>query len=111
MLVAERMNWGETQYIDRIEMLDTGELFLGIANKGDADYQYVYRETAGVYWDPSLNGFKSTQLKEWTSLQWFLHMVEIIRQGVGVRLLLLDTVQWRGISDLEKAAIEGARQC
>ncbi len=100
------MNWYETEYINRVGLLDTGELFIGIDGNGNTDYQYVYREAAGVYWDPTLKGFKSTELKEWTPSQWFVHMVEIVRQAVGVRLAMLDSVHWRGISEQEKAAIK-----
>lgn len=99
------MHWGETEYINRIEILDTGELFLGLEGQGKGMYQYVYREAAGVYWDPTLKGFKSTELREWTPSQWFVHMVEIVRIGVGVRLVLRDAIQWNGISESEKAAI------
>ena len=99
------MSWGETEYINRIEILETGELFLGLEGKGKADYQYVYREAAGVYWDPKLRGFKSTELKEWTPAQWFLHMIDIVRMGVGVELVFGESIQWKGITDQDKAVI------
>ena len=101
------MSWDktETEYIDRIEILDSGELFLGIEGEGKGMYQYVYREAAGVYWEPTLKGFKSTELKNWTPSQWFFHMVDIVSEGVGVSLVLRDSIQWKGISDLDKAAI------
>jgi hypothetical protein len=100
------MSWGETEYIDRIEILDTGEFFLGLEGEGKPDYQFVYREASGVYWEPILKGFKSTALKEWRPSEWFSHMVDIVRIGVGVELVLCDSIQWRGISEEEKALIE-----
>jgi len=100
------MSWGDTECVDRIEILDTGELFVGLEGEGKPDYQYVYREAAGVYWEPMLKGFKSTELKEGTPAQWFLHIVEVVRMGVGVKLLLRDSIQWKGISEQEKALIE-----
>ncbi len=100
------MSWGETEYINRIEILDSGELFLGLEGQGKAEYQYVYREAAGVYWEATLKGFRSTELKEWTPSQWFLHMIDIFRMGVGVELVLRDSIQWKGITDQDKAAIE-----
>ena len=100
------MSWGETEYIDRIEILGTGELFVGLEGEGKANYQYVYREAAGVYWEPTLKGFKSTELKGWTPAQWFSHIVEVVRMGVGIELLLRDYIQWKGISEEEKALIE-----
>ena len=68
-------------------------------------YQYVYREAAGVYWDPKLKGFKSTELKDWTPSKWFVRIIEIARIGVGVDLILRDSIRWNGISDLEKETI------
>ena len=99
------MDWGRTEYIDRIEILESGELFLGIESDGDPDYQYVYREAAGVYWNPTLKGFRSTELKEWSPAQWFVHMTDIVRTGVGVNLVLRDSIQWKGLSDSEVRAI------
>jgi hypothetical protein len=87
------MNWGCTEYIDRIEILESGELFLGIAGKSD----------------PRVKGFKSTKLIEWTPSQWFFDMVEMVRTGVGVDLILCDSIQWKGISDPEKAALGHAK--
>ena len=104
------MSWDKTEYINRIEILDSGELFLGIESQGKGRYQYVYREGAGVYWEPTLKGFKSTELKDWTPSQWFFHMVDIVRIGVGVSLVLRESIQWKGISDLDKAAILAAKQ-
>ena len=94
-----------TEYINRIEILDSGELFLGIEGEGKAMYQYVYREAAGVYWEPALKGFKSTELKDWTPSQWFFHMLDIVRIGLGVNLVLSESIQWKGLSDQDKADI------
>lgn len=103
--MVEEMWWDRTEYINRIEILDSGELFLGIEGEGKGMYQYVYREGAGVYWEPTLKGFKSTELKNWTPSQWFFHIVDIAREGVGVSLVLREPIKWKGISDLDKAAI------
>jgi hypothetical protein len=99
------MSCDKTEYINRIEILDSGELFLGIESQGKDMYQYVYREAAGVYWDPKLKGFKSTELKDWTPSKWFVRIIEIARIGVGVDLILRDSIRWNGISDLEKETI------
>ncbi|MDM7921189.1 MAG: hypothetical protein QUS14_02725 [Pyrinomonadaceae bacterium] len=102
------MSWDKTEYINRIEILDSGELFLGIESEGNEMYQYVYREAAGVYWDPILKGFKSTDLKDWTPSKWFFHIVEIAQIGVGVNLILRDSIRWKGIPDLDKKEILAA---
>jgi len=96
---------GGTENINRIEILPTGELFLGIDGDGHAYYQYIYREAVGVYWEPVLKGFKSTELREWTPAQWYSHMVDIVRIGLGVELRLADKVTWRGVSDVDRTTI------
>jgi hypothetical protein len=42
------MSWDKTEYINRIELLDSGELFLGIESEGMEMHQFVYREAAGA---------------------------------------------------------------
>lgn len=103
------MNWGGTEYIDRIGILDSGELFLGIESDGNPAYQYVYREAAGVYWDQTLKGFKSTELKEWSAAQWFVHIIDIVRTGIGANLVLRDSIQWNGISERDRATIRSMK--
>ena len=95
-----------SECVNRIEMLETGELFLGIANDGKSVYQYIYREAAGVYWDPKRKGFKSTELKNWTVPQWFAHIVETVQAGLRVQLFLGEEVAWKKISDSDKLLIQ-----
>ena len=85
--------------------MPTGELFVGLESYGKPDYQYVYREAAGVYWDPALRGFKSTALKDWTPSQWYSHIVDIVRLGLGIELRLSDKALWRNFPEPEKRAI------
>lgn len=98
----------DSETISKIEMLNTGELLLGIVSQGKPTYQYVYREAAGVYWDESRRGFKSTPIKEWSCSKWFLHIVGVVQTGLGVKLRLGKSVTWRNIPDQEKVEIERA---
>ncbi len=92
--------------VNRIEVLDTGELLLGLDGMGKGMYQYIYREAAGVYWDPTLHGFKSTPMKEWSCAQWYKHIVAIARSGLEVELLLSDHVTWSNVPEKEKTEIQ-----
>jgi len=96
----------DTETIDRVEVLDTGELLLGIQSQGKAWYQYVYREAAGVYWDQGRRGFKSTEMKEWTCSMWFIHIVDVVNLSAQVRLQLGSNIVWKNIPDQERAEIE-----
>tara|TARA_R110002020_G_scaffold453926_3_gene669159 strand:+ start:4898 stop:5230 length:333 start_codon:yes stop_codon:yes gene_type:complete len=108
MLAALDGRTMDRETINRIEVLDTGELFLGIESQGKPMYQHVYREAAGVYWDDTKHGFKSTPIKEWTCSQWYKQIVEVVRY-IGVELVLADDVTWSGVSEDEKAEIRRAK--
>ena len=94
--------------INRIEVLDTGELFLGIEGQGKPTYQHVYREAAGVYWDAVRHGFKSTPIRDWSCSQWYKQIISVVRY-IGVDLVLADYVTWAGVSEDEKAKIQRAK--
>lgn len=89
-------------------MLDTGELFLGIEGQGKPMYRHVYREAAGVYWDETKLGFKSTPMRGWTCYQWYEQIISVVRY-IGVELALAEGVTWSGVSEDEKAEIQRAK--
>jgi hypothetical protein len=97
-----------TETISRIEVLDTGELLLGLESKGKGMYQHIYREAAGVYWDPDRSGFKSTPMQEWSCSKWFAHVVSVVRAGLELKLVLGESVAWSNVPDQEKLEIEKA---
>lgn len=96
----------DREAVNRIEVLDTGELLLGIEGLGKPVYEYIYREAAGVHWDQSLHGFKSTPMKEWSCAQWYKQIVSVARSGLGVELSLADHVTWSNVPEKEKAEIQ-----
>jgi len=95
----------DKEVIIKIEVTDGGELLLILEGSGNPMYQYIYREAAGVYWDDNLCGFKSTLLKEWSCSKWFYHIIEIVKSGLGIELLLSTQVLWKNIPEQEKAKI------
>ena len=94
------------EIINRVEVLDTGELLLGIEGQGDPSYQYIYREAAGVYWDGKRKAFKSTPIREWSCSMWFAHIVKVVLAGLGVGLRLGSNVSWINIPDEQKMKIQ-----
>lgn len=99
-------NHMERETINRIEILDTGELLLGLESKGKSMYQYVYREASGVYWDEKRHGFKSTPIKEWSCSKWFSQIIGVVKSGLGVELTLGHDIAWRNIPAQERTLIE-----
>ena len=73
-----------------------------------ADYQYIYREAAGVYWDQVLGCFVSTPPKEWTPQKWYQHIIAIVKTGIGLQLVLCSETEYEsseeGFADSIKLA-------
>jgi hypothetical protein len=95
----------DRETVNRIEVLDTGELLLRLEGQGKLMYQYIYREAAGVYWDQARHGFKSTPINEWSCSQWYKQIVSVVRSGLGVELSLADSVDWSNVPEKDRAEI------
>lgn len=76
-----------TSPILKVAVLDDGRTAVFPESK-KAEYQYVYREAAGVYWDQEQGCFVSTPPKEWTPQKWYQHILAIVRTGVNLQMVL-----------------------
>jgi hypothetical protein len=94
-----------SEVVTAVELLGSGELLLSIDGSGDPSYQMVYREAAGVYWDPDRRGFKSTPLRDWSCADWFSHIVAVVEQGLGVKLRLHPRARWTRVPDQDVSSI------
>lgn len=103
------MHHSDLETVDRVDALDTGELFLGLVGAGDPTYVYVYRAAAGVYWDASRRGFKSTPMQDRSASWWYSHMVAVVRSELDVELKLGKDVAWRNVSEAERDEIRNLR--
>ncbi|MFK7958497.1 MAG: hypothetical protein AB8B96_20565 [Lysobacterales bacterium] len=89
-----------TEMINRIEILQTGELFVGVQGSGTPGYQYVYRDAAGVSWDEEKKGFKSTPMVDWGAAKWLEHIRSVVN-SVGVSLILGKKISLVGVEKSE----------
>ena len=92
------------EQIVKIEALATGELQLVLASGGEHNYQHIYREARGVYWDNEVGAFRGTERKEWSYAEWFAQIVDVC-SSIGVSLHLGAAVEWAGISDTDRRSI------
>ena len=95
------------EHIRRVEVLATGELLVAIDGEGKSHYQHIYREAAGVYWDPVLSGFRSTPIIDWSAEQWF-EQIRSVAAAIGVNLRLTDDVAWVNIPEEQRECIRRA---
>lgn len=93
-----------TEIINRIEILDSGELILILESGGDAGYQHIYREAAEVYWDKELKGFKSPKPRECSYLEKYLHIVKVAG-NCNILLFLNTSTEFKNISSSIKEEI------
>lgn len=96
----------KSETINRIQVLDTGELLLGLESSGQPVYQHIYRAAAGVSWDQDKSGFKSTPMKERSCSQWFKQIVDAVRSELGVELKLGSDVIWLNVPAHQKTEIQ-----
>lgn len=87
------------EIINKIEISESSELWLIIRSPGNPDYQYIYREAAGIYWDNDIKGFKSTPRKSWTYLEWFNHIVSLVSSALSVSLILDKNIEWNNVPE------------
>ena len=102
------MDKRDRETFDRVEVLDTGELLVGLAGAGNPSYQHVYRAAAGVYWEPTMRGFKSTPMREWSASRNFSHIVSVVRSEIGVELVPANVISSGRLSEIDKGEIQQA---
>ena len=89
----------DREIIAKVEINDKGELLLSLASGGNAMYQHIYREAAGVYWDQDNHGFKSTPINDWSCAKWFSQIVSVAKSGLRIELVLSANVVWQDIPE------------
>ncbi len=95
----------DSETINKVEVIDTGELLLSLEGNGKPMYQYIYREAAGIYWDEKQRGFKSTPLKDRSSTEWYSHIVSVVKTGLGIELRLSSQASWQNVPEQDKTQI------
>ena len=84
------------EVIERVEILENDQLIVVLASGGIPSYQYIYRESAEVYWDSDLKAFKSPPPRQWTHSDWFHHIVKVAK-NCGINLSLNNETVWVNI--------------
>lgn len=93
--------------VSNIEIVNGGALLLRLASGGRPSYQYIYRASAGVYWDQEKYAFKLAARANDDYAKCFAHMLKILEDEMGLQLRLSDEATWINISDKVKDEISG----
>jgi len=90
--------------IAKIEVLENGQLAIVLGSGGNASYQYIYREAAGVTWDNQLKAFKSPAPQGWDYPAWFRQIVKVAA-NCNIHLRLSKETTWVNVSAKDKETI------
>lgn len=99
----------ETSLIFKVAVLDDGRVAVFPQSKR-ADYQYVYREAAGVNWDQAMGCFVSTPPQEWTPQKWYQHIISVVWSGIGLQMVLTADTEYESMDPRFGASIKLADQ-
>jgi hypothetical protein len=106
-LIASLM---EIEIISKVEISESGELFLYLyLQSGDRPaYQYSYRAGAGVYWDQERHAFKFATKKQGEYAHWFAHMLNVLNSEMGLHLRLSEDTSWANVPEAMRISIQHA---
>ena len=96
----------KTIKISKVEIQVSGEILLCLENQHDPFYQYIYREAAGVYWNQERAGFESRDAYKMPFEWWYLHIVSLVKESLGVELVRTQSTKWVNVPIAVKSKIE-----
>lgn len=92
----------------KIEILPSGEIAI-YPSEPKADFQYVYRAAAGVYWDNNQkrfhHNFDGYNARELLPHQWFKYIIGVLFSEMGLDLRIKSHTQWMNVSEAQKNLI------
>lgn len=66
-------------------------------NEGRAEFQYVYRTAAGVYWHPMNNGFRFDPKGGLNYEKWFKYNLNMIKGELGLDMRSSKKLVWKNV--------------
>ncbi|WP_400073378.1 hypothetical protein [Zobellia russellii] len=92
-------------------------LFVEIDEKGKLNirpysttYPMIYRSATEVHWDKDKKTLYSPKPTDWSYLEWYLHILSVIKTECSVILELTDKTEWVNIGNELRAEITKAQQ-
>jgi len=70
-----------------------------------ARFDFIYRTATEVHWDASGLFLFSPKPREWTYLDWYRHIVDVVNNECGYKLVLGDETIWTNIPEELKQEI------
>jgi len=100
---TDKLNWEQndikefkmnTDEISKIIIDSNGKIRIyPVKNK----FTMIYRSAAEVHWDPNDNALHSPKPREWNYCDWFSHILSVVRDEYGIKLLITNATAWENI--------------
>nr|WP_276975152.1 hypothetical protein [Flavobacterium filum] len=91
----------------KVEIDDSGKLHL---KPEKSKFTLIHRTATEVHWDDKKMTLYSPRPRDWSNLDWYLHIVRVAKTGCSVALKLTDETEWININDELKTEITKAQQ-
>lgn len=83
-----------TDKIDKIEIDSIGRLCITPHIK---EFALIYREAKEVHWDVTRKFLYSPKPREWTYLDWYKHIIDVVKD-CNCLLAVTDDTEWINVS-------------
>jgi len=72
-------------------------------------FTMIYRTATEVHWDSKRLTLYSPKPRDWSYLDWYLHIIKIAKTECSINLILTDKTEWINISEDLKNEITKAQ--
>lgn len=93
----------KTDNIKQIEIDESGRLRIYPENER---FTLIYRSAAEVHWDNKEDFLFSPMPREWSYLDWYKHIISVVKDEYGCELLPTDNTTWINIPPQLKEEIK-----
>ncbi len=102
------MNENPKDIILKVEIDNSGLLHL---TPEKSKFTLIYRTATEVHWDNDKKTLYSPKPRDWSYLDWFLHIIGVIKTEYQTELKLTDNTEWINIPTELKNKITKAQHC
>jgi hypothetical protein len=86
----------KTENIIEIGINEAGQLFIKPEKER---FVLIYRSASEVHWNDVDKYLFSPKPREWSYLDWFRHIVSVVKEECDCELVITPTTSWNGIAD------------
>ena len=93
-------------FITSIEIDNEGRLMIKPEKE---KFTLIYRTASEVHWDQAKSALFSPKPREWSYLDWYKHIIRIVKEECFCSLILTNKTNWINIPSEIKSQIENLK--